>query len=690
MTVAVTGGTTSNPSDTGTGTILEDTVSPETVLVSLTGPPTVVEGSTTTPYTLALAFPSGMPIDAADDVTVTLAYTGVAVDGTDFTAVATVVIPKDSSSATFTLPTVNDSLFEGTEDIIVTIDTVAGGGFEDIAADSMADSVTTLINDDADIPTVSVNDMTSVEGTDDFARFTVELSNASTEDVNVSLSLANGTAIGGGVDFGSAGAGNLQFFNGTSFVDATTATIPAGQLIAQFRVPIVDDLIDEPTEDYTVTVDVTAGTTTNIQVIGTGTIIDNDAAPNVTIDNATATEGDPLVFDVTLSNPSSEPIVLNFAASDVTATAATDYDATAFEFSTDGGVTFVAATNGSEVTIPAGSTAIQVRVMTTEDLILETTETLQLSIDSVVSGLVGNTTDTATGTIIDDDVALVSIVATDPVAGEPTDNGEFTVSISTPSDSPTVIAYSVSGSATSGADFAALPATITIPAGATSATIDLTVIDDSIVEGIEDVTITLTSITSGNAQITIDPANDSDTANIADNDAAVWQLTGDASVNEGAVATYNLSLLGTLQAGESVSVSLSVEDGSTTLADYASFDAAVADAVAAYTGPGSLVWNGSELTFTSDGTGQMAPLAIELMAVNDSIVEGTELYNVSIFDPSSTTGVAVNIDDALNAVDTFIQDTIDAAGTSLDKASFSIAGAAVGQRIGHDRLRDHH
>ena len=218
--------------------------------------------------------------------------------------------------------------------------------------------------------------------------------------------------------------------------------------------------------------------------------------------------------------------------------------------------------------------------------------------------------------------------------------------------------------------------TITIPAGATSGTIDLTVIDDSLVEGIEDVTITLTSITSGDSQITIDPANDSDTATIADDDTAIWQLIGDASVNEGAFATYNLSLLGTLQAGESVSVRLSAEDGSTTLADYASFDAAVATAVAAYTGPGSLVWDGVELTFTSDGTGQMAPLAIDLMAVNDAIVEGTELYNVSIFEPSSTTGVAVNIDDALNAVDTFIQDTIDAAGTSLDKASFSIAGAA--------------
>ena len=674
VTVTPTAGTTSNTSDTGTGTIQEDTTSLETILVAISGPSSVIEGDTTTDYTLFLENSIGT-INAFEDVTVTLAYTGIAADGSDFTSVVTVVIPAGSNSATFTLPTIDDSLFEGNEDIIVTIDSVSGGGFEGIAADSNADSVTTLINDDADIPAVLINNVTSIEGTDSFAVYTIELSNLSVEDVDVNLSLADGTAIGGGVDFGTAGAGNLQVFNGTAFVDATTATIAAGQQFVQVRVPIVDDLIDEPTENYTLTVDVTAGTTTNIQVIGTGTIIDNDPAPDVTIDDATAIEGDQIVFNVTLSNPSSQPIVLDFAAADNTTNGAADF-ATTFEFSTDGGTTWIAATNGSEVTIPANSTSVLVRTLTTEDAILESTETFDLSIASVVSGLVGDTTDTAIGTILDDDVALVSITANDPVAGEPTDNGEFTVSISSPSDSPTVIAYSVTGSATSGADFAALSGTITIPAGATSGTIDLTVIDDSLVEGIEDVTITLTSITLGDSQITIDPANDSDTATIADDDTAIWQLIGDASVNEGAVATYNLSLLGTLQAGESVSVRLSAEDGSTTLADYASFDAAVATAVAAYTGPGSLVWDGVELTFTSDGTGQMAPLAIDLMAVNDAIVEGTELYNVSIFEPSSTTGVAVNIDDALNAVDTFIQDTIDAAGTSLDKASFSIAGAA--------------
>ena len=42
------------------------------------------------------------------------------------------------------------------------------------------------------------------EGTDAFAVFTVGLSNLSTTNVIVGLALADGTAIGGGVDYGTA------------------------------------------------------------------------------------------------------------------------------------------------------------------------------------------------------------------------------------------------------------------------------------------------------------------------------------------------------------------------------------------------------------------------------------------------------------------------------------------------------
>ena len=56
---------------------------------------------------------------------------------------------------------------------------------------------------DDDTPAMSVSSVAVTEGTDAFAVFTVSLSNASTTAVTVSLALANGSALGGGVDYGA-------------------------------------------------------------------------------------------------------------------------------------------------------------------------------------------------------------------------------------------------------------------------------------------------------------------------------------------------------------------------------------------------------------------------------------------------------------------------------------------------------
>src|SRR5260221_7999551 len=56
---------------------------------------------------------------------------------------------------------------------------------------------------DNDTPTISVSNPSVTEGTYSCAIFTVSLSNASTTAVSTSLALANGTATGGGVDYGA-------------------------------------------------------------------------------------------------------------------------------------------------------------------------------------------------------------------------------------------------------------------------------------------------------------------------------------------------------------------------------------------------------------------------------------------------------------------------------------------------------
>ena len=75
---------------------------------------------------------------------------------------------------------------------------------------------------------------------------------------------------------------------------------------------------------------------------------------------------------------------------------------------------------------------------------------------------------------------IVTIAANDPAAGEPANNGQFTVTQSQISATDTVISYAVTGTATPGAgnDYTALSGSVTILAGATTATINVAVLDD--------------------------------------------------------------------------------------------------------------------------------------------------------------------------------------------------------------------
>jgi acetyl esterase/lipase len=78
---------------------------------------------------------------------------------------------------------------------------------------------------------------------------------------------------------------------------------------------------------------------------------------------------------------------------------------------------------------------------------------------------------------------VVSIQATDAKAAEaPSNNGQFRISLNAPLISSLTVAYHTAGTATGGADYVSLPGTATIPAGQTSVTVDLQVIDDTQLE----------------------------------------------------------------------------------------------------------------------------------------------------------------------------------------------------------------
>jgi hypothetical protein len=97
-------------------------------------------------------------------------------------------------------------------------------------------------------------------------------------------------------------------------------------------------------------------------------------------------------------------------------------------------------------------------------------------------------------TVSTNPLPTVRIAVPDPNAGEPGDPGTFIVSrkgTDSTADSLTV-KYSVSGTATAGKDYFALPGSVTIDAGALGRAITLTPKEDSLMEGVETVIVTLT------------------------------------------------------------------------------------------------------------------------------------------------------------------------------------------------------
>ena len=102
----------------------------------------------------------------------------------------------------------------------------------------------------------------------------------------------------------------------------------------------------------------------------------------------------------------------------------------------------------------------------------------------------------------------VSIVATTNATEQGTASGSFRLSRTGDTTSALVVPYAVTGLATPGADYAALPGTATIAAGNSFVEIIVAPVDDPSIEGDEDVTLTLTAssnyaVGTGTAKVTI-------------------------------------------------------------------------------------------------------------------------------------------------------------------------------------------
>ena len=400
------------------------------------------------------------------------------------------------------------------------------GHVDNVASATGEDTSDNPVSDDSDevtidaIQTIIINDVSVVEGND--LVFTISLTGISTTDVTFVPVLADGTAIIGAdtktpVQYSTDG-GNLW----TIWTAGDPLTIIAGETEVLFKVPSVDDNIDEVDEDFEVAVGVTNGNTLNTSVTAIGTIEDDDTAAVASITDATAEEGSDLTHTVTMSTASATDEVYAFSVTDVTATKDVDYTGTPV-FS-DG----VYDNGDGTITVPAGVTEFTVTFPGLPDDLDENDETYTLSIGG----------EEATGTIEDDDTAAVaSVTAATATEG---DDLTHTVTMSTASATDEVYAFIVTDvTATMDVDYTGTPVfsngvydngdgTITVPAGVTEFTVTFPGLPDDLDENDETYTLSI--------------GGEEATGTIEDDDTAAVASVTAATATEGDDLTHTVTM----------------------------------------------------------------------------------------------------------------------------------------------------
>jgi uncharacterized protein len=269
-------------------------------------------------------------------------------------------------------------------------DTDATGADDGLAVDdfSLTPNAAAAVN-------LSINDVSLNEGNAGTTSFTF----------TVSLSAPAGP---GGVTFDIATA------NGTATEPSdytaktlTAQTIPAGASTYSFTVLVNGDIAPEINETFFVNVSNVTGAVV-VDGQGQGTVVNDDAAPNLTINDVSQNEGDAgtttFTFTVSLSAPAGAGgVTFDIATADGTATTPSDY----------------AAKSLTSQTIPAGFSTYTFVVLVNGDTTPELDETFFVNVTNATNAIVVD--GQGVGTIVNDDITKIHDVqgngAATPIPG---------------------------------------------------------------------------------------------------------------------------------------------------------------------------------------------------------------------------------------------------------------------------------
>ncbi|HHX8287995.1 TPA: tandem-95 repeat protein, partial [Vibrio diabolicus] len=396
------------------------------------------------------------------------------------------IVPAGISSFEISIPTIDDLVVESSETIVLEIGGETG-------------TATVLDNDSTELSVVDAGDV--IEGTD--AIFTVLLSNPVQEAVVVNLkSTTNDSYTAEDVDLGTMVVTYVDTHGQTQTLDMAPngdVTIPPGVAEIKVAVPTKLDNVHEGDESFGLTVTEIGSVTSNGIVTGNANIVDSDPAPLVSIsaDQNSVNEGETAGFTLTLDKVADESVTVHVEYSGVA----------------QDGKDFVGVLS---VEVPAGQSSAALDLLTLTDGIYEGAESFTVTIkevDGADASIASN--NSASVVIVDAQSAPKVTISSDQSSVDEGSDAKFIVNIDQKADEDVLVTFTIGGNVDDKDYIAPSTYTVTIPAGKTSAPIDIKTLDDGIYEDLENLTVTLIDTVGADSTL----ASDSNEATVSIIDA---------------------------------------------------------------------------------------------------------------------------------------------------------------------------
>jgi len=445
---------------------------------------------------------------------------GSALAGSDYTAASgTLSFKPGISTLTFKLTTTGDSQDESDEDLTLTLGNPTGGASLGTQATA---TLKILDNDAGGALKFSAAAYSRSEGLPT-ATITVSRTGGLAGGVTVNYASSDGTAQAG-LDYTTT-SGTLSF--------------ASGQASRTFTVPILPDALDEANETLSLTLsNPTGGASLGSPIATTLTILDNDVAGTVQFNAGSYSVGESgstATITVTRSGGAASGVTVDYATSDGTAQAGSDYTAAS-----------------GTLTFNAGILTQTLAVTIADDGTVEGSETVNLALSNPSGVATLGVRSSALLTIADNDGVTLHFSAPTYSVTEG-GSGVVTVKRSGSTASAVSVQYATSdGTATiADGDYTAKSGTLSFKAGQTSLIFSVATKTDTRDESNETVNLALSNPTGGAILGTQSTA----TLTIADNDAGGVLKFGSATYSRGEnlpTATITVTRTGGVASGVSV------------------------------------------------------------------------------------------------------------------------------------------